>query len=230
MSALLVTSLCIAMISQIAASAISNQISEDPVVLAQEYLDNSQNTVTFTKSKNLENVINYLKSKNFDASNVIAYSNVEIDNQFLDIPFSIDLSQGAVTNTKSFVESKKKLLSTIKISKQDKPSLEAPTEIDLGDVILNVKDAQAISGIKLDETIIKMIEIAITKVSFTAKSNNPTIQSFEKSNNKILSQKKSALNKFVKVNDINNKTSISDKDIESEIGRASCRERVLMPV
>ena len=105
-SALIITTLSVAMVGQISVSAISNEISQDPVVLAQQYLDNSQNSVTFTKSKSLESVIQYLKAKNFNPSNVVAYSTIEIDNQFLDIPFSLDLSQDIAINQKTFLRYK----------------------------------------------------------------------------------------------------------------------------
>ena len=180
MSVLLVTTLSVTMVSQISVNAISNYISQDPVVLAQQYLDNSQNSISFTKSKSLESVIQYLKTNNFEASNVVAYSTVQIDNQYLDIPFSVDLSQNLEANQKIFDDSKNNLLSTIKLSKTDKPDPQAPTEINLGDVSLNIKEAQAISDVKLDDAIALKSTIAINKVSFTAKSSNSIIQRFEK--------------------------------------------------
>lgn len=214
-SALIITILSISMVGQISVSAISNEISEDPVVLAQQYLDNSQNSVSFTKSKSLESVIQYLKAKNFNPSNVVAYSTIEIDNQFLDIPFSLDLSQDLSTNQKNFDDSKNNLLSTIKVSKQDKPDSQAPTEIPLGDVTLNVKQAQIISDQKLDEAKKSQLKVKINKISFTAKSNNPEIQNFEKSDKKVEIKSKSALNKTAKTDDILNLKAVNDGDIEN---------------
>ncbi len=215
MSALLVTTLSVAMVSQISVNAISDNISQDPVVLAQQYLDNSQNSVSFTKLKSLESVIQYFITNNFEASNIYAYSSIEVDNQFLDIPFSVDLSKDLNVNQKSFEDSKNRLISNIKLSKTDKQDPQAPTEIDLGDVSLNIKEAQLISDSKLDEIKSKIIEIVINKVSFSAKSNNATIQNFEKSSKKTNIQKKSALSKTKKLNDSKNNIAISDSDIES---------------
>ncbi len=215
MSVLLVTTLSVATVSQISVSAISNEISQDPVVLAQQYLDNSQNSVSFTKSKSLESVIEYLKTNNFNASNVIAYTTIEIDNQFLDIPFSLDLSQDIAVNQKNFEDSKTNLITTIKQSKQDKSDPQAPIEIRLGEISLNVKQAQTINDLKLDEAKQSKSKIKISRVSFIAKSNNPEIQNFKKSNKKVEVKSTPALSKTSKTDDALNVKIINDNDIES---------------
>jgi Ricin-type beta-trefoil lectin domain len=215
MSGLIVAALTLSLVTQISVSAITQQIVEDPVVIAQQYLDNSQISIAFTKLKSIDEVINYLKTKNIEASNVVAYSPVAVGDQFIDIPFAIDVSKDMKTNSMYFEEAKSNLLTTIKRSKLDTITAQTPTKIFLGDAVLDVKQAQSIENQQLDEASKLQINTQIDRVSFTTRNNNLEIKKLEKSHKRNQIDNKLAINKAKKQESVPNLQTINESDIES---------------
>jgi hypothetical protein len=216
MSALLVTTLLIAMVSQISVSAISQEISEDPVVLAQQYLDKSQNTITFTKTKSITQIQKYIKKNNFEANIYTAYSQVEVGDQFLETPFEFNLNDSFETIVQKYSQSRDKLLQTIKQSKTELVTPETPLELPLGvDMFLNIKEAQLISDTKLESAKTKEENknVNITKLFFLSKADNQELQNLSKFiNNKVIS--KTAISKVKKLEGLEN-SNIETSDIEN---------------
>ena len=170
MSTLLVTTLIGTLAVQTPLMAVAQTVIDDPLVIAQNYIDQEQTTVSFKKLKSLQSTIVYLLKQNPVGSNVVLYGNVNLENVALELPFYSTTNTSATETQNAFVTAKNNLLDNIIKAKKEnytQPISVGETDITITELTSKLKNLETAVDIAKNNN-----KLAITKVNFTVNKTN----------------------------------------------------------
>lgn len=169
----------------------AQEFSDDPVVMAQMYLDRNTIIHTFSPAKNYVETTDFLSKKTFEDGSATVFFNLQIGENQIDVPVQYVKNQSEVEFNKSLETAKQGLLGTIKSAKE-KP--EAKTELqkqetdNLQQGGINYNFSEASEKVKIEEidSAIKntIKDIKISKITYIVKSDNQEVSKIEKDNSK----------------------------------------------
>jgi Ricin-type beta-trefoil lectin domain len=169
----------------------AQEFSDDPVVMAQMYLDRNTIIHTFSPAKNYAETTDFLSKKTFEDGTATVFLNLQIGENQIDIPVQYVKNQTEVEFNKSLEIAKQGLLGVIKSAKEKS---EVKTELQKQEADnqqqggINYNFSEASEKLNLDEidsTIKNTIkDFKLSKVTYIVKSNNQEIGNIEKDNSK----------------------------------------------
>lgn len=184
----------------------AQEFSDDPVVMAQAFLDRNTIIHSFNPTKNYAEVVEFLNKKQFEEGSATIFINFEIGENQIDVPVQFVKNQTDIEFNKSLETAKNGLLGTLKSAKENaeakaelkKQETENPQQ---GGIDYNLSEASDLVKVSDIDSAVKtqLTSVKISKISYIVKNNVEEVSAIEKvkTSKKISSEDRKVIRKKI---------------------------------
>lgn len=194
----MITITAISSILQTPVLAIAQTISDDPVIIAQQYLDKSTIKHSFKIPKTLQEAKDFLSTKKYENGSSLGMIKVNVGNKTLDIPISLDLTIDETKVNEQVSQSQKAMLQDFLRAKTN--LTDANLQSQENTFGLDYNPVEASSNFTVDELNAGINEnstgsVKISSVIYTVEKTTPEAKQLQKDNKSTTKKSKVVKNK-----------------------------------